>query len=529
MRFYFAGGLNEQQTPNILECGEGYNFELGLRQSKMVRRAPIDLLGTATNAAEINGFMQLVQRDNSETTLVQSGDTVYLWDGASSFTSKGTVNASSMLRGTYWSLGEYLVVTDIAKATVVKKWDGTTFGTLTTGLGTNLYAKYGLVFNNRMWLFNVTTSSATPHLMVASAFENPQSYDTSNRGGPTTSGGGTFTTGQEAFYMLTPDLKPINGACVFYNQLIISTTGGRLFKLTGSTAATYAWTDFYPGSSAIGTESIANIGNDVIYMKEGGGIDLLSSTQNSGDVATDDVSRWIPETVADLTDAITVYDQKNQKVLFFVDGKVLVLYKDLVGAELSPWSVYKTQQTFAFNTNAAIYMKRPGTQVYSVFLGDSVGRIFDLYGSGSSGDAGASTIQVLRKTRYIYDGEGGDKNGHGAIDTKRKIMHGTIQYRRIDTGCDCTVSFDWGDEYNISSSVIPLKGAPTAYVGNYWGGGSYWGDSSTYWSEGGAFRLKISNQTFSPTGKGPGFFLSVSFDTNTEFQVDSIDLQPPAR
>src|SRR5688572_11889845 len=98
MRIFFAGGLNEQQTPNILECGEGYNFELGLRQSKLVRRAPFDLKGTATNAAAVNGFLQLVKRDNSETTLVQAGDEVYLWDGAASFTSKGSVSSSARLR-----------------------------------------------------------------------------------------------------------------------------------------------------------------------------------------------------------------------------------------------------------------------------------------------------------------------------------------------------------------------------------------------------------------------------------------------
>jgi hypothetical protein len=528
VRVFFAGGLNEQQTPSLFECGQGYNFELGLRQSKLVRRAPFDLKGTATNGGTTNGFLQLVKRDNTETTLVQADDTVYLWDGDSSFTSKGTVNAASKLRDCYWSLGDYLVITDIAKQTVVKKWDGTSFSTLTTGLGTDLYAKYGLVFQGRVWLFNVTTSSATPHLMVASAFENPISYDTSvRRGGPTTDGGGSFATGQEAFYMLTPDLKPINGALVFFDQLIISTEGGRLYKLTGTSAATYKWIDYYAGSAAKGDESMADIGNDVVYLKAGGGIDRLSTTQNSGDVAADDLSRWIPTTTADITSAITVYDQRNQRVLFFVSGKVLVLYKDLVGAELSPWSVYKTQQAFAFNTNAAKYMKRPGTQVYSVFFGDEVGRIFDLYGTGASGDAGSSTIQVLRKTRYIYDGEGGDKNGMGAIDTKRKTMHGVVQYRRVFNGCDVTVSFDWGDEYNVSSSVIPLKGAPSASAGNYWGGGAYWG-GGYYWNEGGAFSMKISNQTFSPTGKGPGFFLSVSLDTNTEFQIDSLELQPPA-
>lgn len=523
MRLYFAGGLNELQTPSVYECGSGYNFELALKQSKLVPRAPFDLMGTATNAAAINGFLQLVKRDNSETTLVQSGDTVYLWDGTSSFTSKGTVSSSSRLRDCYWSLGDYLVITDLAKATVVKTWDGTTFSTMTTGLGTSLYAKFGVVYQNRVWLFNVTTSSDTPHLMVASKFEDPTTYDTSKRGGPTTSSGGSFATGLEAFYMLSPDLKPINGVTVFYGNLIISTEGGKLYKLSGTTAATYQWVDFYPGSAVVSSEAMANIGNDVIYMKQGGNIDLLSSTVTSGDVATDDVSRWIPTTVKDLTSAITVYDQKNQKVFFFVSGKVLVLFKDLIDGELSPWSVYKTAQSFAFNTNAAKYMKKPGTQIYSVYFGDSVGRIFDLNGTGSSGDAGSSSVAVLRKTRYISNGEGGDKNGGGALNLFQSVLRGVVTYRRIFSPCDVTISFDWGDEYNVSSSVITLKGAPSASAGVYFGGGSYF-SGSAYFSQGSAYAGKISSQTFSPTGKGPGFFVSVSLDTTTSFQIDSIDI-----
>lgn len=522
MRLYFPGGLNEQETPSLFECIEGYNFELGMKQARLKPRKPFDLKGTATNAGAINGFMQLVKRDNTETTLVQAGDTVYKWDGASSFTSKGTVSSSSRLRDTYWSLGDYLVITDTAKATVVKSWDGTTLSTLTTGLGVDLYAKYGVVFQGRVWLFNVKTTTDTPHLMVASAFENPTSYDVSKRGGPSTSGGGSFSTGQEAFYMLTPDLKPINGVAVFYQQLIISTEGGRLFKLSGTTAATYAWQDYYAGSAALGAESMANIGNDVIYMKAGGGIDLLSTTIQSGDVETDDISRFIPTTTADITSAITIYDQKNQKVLFFVSNKVLVLFKDLVGGELSPWSVYKTAESFAFNINGAKYMKMPGTQVYTVYFGDSVGKIFDLNGTGN-GDAGSTSIAVYRKTRYINNGEGGDKMGQGALNLMRAVLHGEVTYRRIFNSCDLTISFDWGDEYNISSSVITLKGAPTSSAGVYFGGGSYFGGGA-YFSQGNVFANKISSQTFSPTGKGPGVSISASLDTTTDFRIDHLDL-----
>jgi hypothetical protein len=525
MKLFFNGGLNEQQTPTLFECIEGYNFELGLRQSKLKPRKPYDLKGTATNALSLNGFMQLVKRNNSETTLVQAGDTVYLWDGANSFTSQGNVSSNSKLRDCYWSLGDYLVITDLMKSTVVKKWDGSSLTTLTTGLGASLFAKYAVVFAGRMWLANVTTTTNTPHLMVASAFENPESYSTTLRGGATVDGGGSFSTGQEAFYLLSPDLKPINGFMVFYNQLIMSTEGGRLYKLTGSTAATFKWVDYYPGSAAIGNESMANIGNDVVWMKAGGGIDLLSATQTSGDVSADDLSRWIPTTCADLTDSMTIYDQKNQKVFFFVAGKVLVLFKDLIGGELSPWSVYKTQESFAFNTAAAKFMKRPGTQEYSVYFGDSVGRIFDLNGEGA-GDAGSEDIMVLRKTRFIQDGEGGDKNGRGALNLMKRVLDGVVTYRRIFNSCDVTVSFDWGDEYNVSSSVITLKGAPSGSAGVYYGGGSYY-SGSAYFSQGSAYSNKISSQTFSPTGKGPGFFCSVSLETTTDFQIDSIELQPP--
>jgi hypothetical protein len=98
-----------------------------------------------------------------------------------------------------------------------------------------------------------------------------------------------------------------------------------------------------------------------------------------------------------------------------------------------------------------------------------------------------------------------------------------VFYRSIFDPCDLTVSFDWGDEYNISSSVITLKGAPTSSAGVYYGGGSYY-SGSAYFSQGNVFAQKISSQTFSPTGKGPGVFISTSLETSTDFQIDHLDL-----
>lgn len=520
MRIYFGGGLNEQATPHISEAAyTSFNFELSKDSYRLTPRLPIDLEATVPNALPVTGLMQLVKRDNTETTLVQAGATVYRWNGSSSFTSMGTCATSSRLRDTYWSLDDYLVITDLDKSTPVKTWDGTTFGTLTTGLGATLYAKYGIVHRGRVWLFNVKTSTDTPHLMVASSFENPTSYDTTIRVGSS-----TFSTGNEAFYMLTPDLKPINGVALFQDLLVISTQDGRLYKLTGSDSRDYAWVDFYVGSSAVSEEAMVNIGNDVIYMRQGGNIDLLKSTQNFGDVSTDDISRWIPRTVKNLTSAIPIYDRVNQKVFFFIANKCLVLFKDILfgGAlvdekgskqPLSPWSVYKTQDASSFNTQAAKFMRRPGTSTYTVMYGDSAGRILNMNGTGTSGDGGTAAIQTLRKTRLLDKSDG--------IDFLRHTTRGNVRYRRVaDT--DLSLEFDWGDEYQQSTVSMTLTGPPASDAA-YFGGSIYWG-GVTYWGQGFTFADKISHQHFSPVGRGPGVFMTAYTETSLQYQIDHVEL-----
>lgn len=477
--------------------------------------------GTAPNAADIRGILQLIKRDDTETTLIQSGGNVYRWNGATAFTSMGTVATSSQLRATYWSLDDYIVVTDLQKATVVKQYDGTTFSTLTTGLGTNLFAKYGIVHNGRVWLFNVTTSTDTPHLMVASAFENPKSFDTTQRAVT-----GTFTTGLEAFYMLTPDLRPINGAVrTLAGDLILSSKGGSLFRLTGTNAATYAFVPFYPASDAIGNESMASMGNDIVYMRRGGNIDSLAATQNYGDVAADDLSRWISTTCASLTDAITVYDQDRQKVFFYVSGKVLVLFKDilyggaLVGekgerVKASPWSVYRTNDSANFNTSAAAYIRRPGASTHSVYFGASDGRIFDMNGTGAGGDGGASAIPVVRKSRLITNEDG--------MNFIRHITRGNVQYQRIDQ-VPFNIELDWADEYIASTASIVLLGSPAPTTGAFYGGAFYYGGTSVY-SQGFSFVSKISHKNFSFVGRGPACHVTCSSTAKWRYQVDHLEL-----
>src|SRR5258708_15860979 len=87
----FPFGLNENASPDAGECSSGFNFNMNATQRSFVPRQPFDLAGTAPNAGAQTGFLQLIKRDNTETSLVTAENTVYLWDGASTFTSKGPV------------------------------------------------------------------------------------------------------------------------------------------------------------------------------------------------------------------------------------------------------------------------------------------------------------------------------------------------------------------------------------------------------------------------------------------------------
>ncbi len=509
MRIVFPYGLNENEQPDIGEAyKESQNFKLSKSTVSFQPRSPFDSVATATNASEVKGLMQLVKRDSTQTTLVQAGDTVYKWDGASTFSNVATVTSTSKLRASYWSLDDHLIITDIQKATVVKKWDGTTFASLTTGLAGALYAKYSVVHQGRVWLFNITEATTSlPHVILASAFEDPENYSSSLR-----SGDSSFLTGDEAFFLVTPDVREINGVAVFRDLLIISTKEGRLFKLTGTDSTNYAFEEFYTGSAAIGNETMVNIGNDVVYMRAGGNIESLVATDTFGDVATDDLSRFIPTQVDGLSDGIAVYDQSRQMVMFFVTGKVLVLFKDILPSGFSPWSVYKTDHTSNFTTSVAVYMRRPGTSEFTVYFGGSAGQIYDLNGDGN-GDGGSVDIVARRKTRYI------DKQA-AQVDFSRQILTGRVIYRRLSE-VELGVTLQWGDTYHDSEAFITLKGPPAGDSGIYYGGTIYYGQS-IYYGQGFGFAQRLSSKGFSSTGKGPGFFLSAEVQSDRDFQIDEI-------
>lgn len=515
MRLLFGAGLNETGTPSVHEASTGQNFDLAMNRFSLVPRKPFDKKGTAPNAADVRGLIQLIKRSGVETTLVQAGATVYNWDGGTTWTSVGTVSTSSRLRDNYWSLDDYVVCTDLEKATVVKKWDGTSFSTLTTGLGTSLYAKYSVTHLGRVWMFNVKTSSDTPHLLVASAFENPTSYDTSKRAQDS-----SFTTGSEAFYMLTPDLRPINGVVLWLGDLVISTAGGRLYKLTGTNSKDFSFVDFYSRSNVVADEAIAAVGNDVVFVREGGIVESLMSTNRYGDVATDDLSRWIPTTAKTMTAPKVIYDQTGQRVLFFQDGEVVVLFKDVITAgattseagevsPLSPWGLYKTTHTSNFTTSVAKHMRRPGTKEYTTFFGDSSGNVYDLDGSNLTGDGGSAKILCSRKTKVIES-------------PLNRIVRGRARYKRT-AAVDFNINFDWADEYNSSLVTMTLSGRDETDAGYFNGSASYFNGDS-YFSQGFDFTDRPSYQTFSAIGRAQAVVITVSAESYFQFEVLYVEL-----
>ena len=173
-----------------------------------------------------------------------------------------------------------------------------------------------------------------------------------------------------------------------------------MFKLEGTDATDFRFVEYYSGSSALGPEGMVNIGNDIMYVREGPAVELLSSTDRYGDVASDDASRWIPTSVANLSDPLAVYDQKQQDVYFFTDGFILVFDKDIyLNGEFSPWSKWTTQMAAGLTPKAAISLLDPSTGRQTVYFGGPNGELYDIHGTSTNGDIDTNPIRTSRKSR----------------------------------------------------------------------------------------------------------------------------------
>lgn len=598
----FGAGINERDdfSIDLQECSTGQNFVLDPVGTLLTRRPVQDLVATAPNSGTISGLLQLIKRDDSQTQLVVSDEKIYKWNGASVFSdvtpplfTDGATNPR--IRESYWSLDDYLVLTDIDLINTVYKWDGSTVARLPVGLetstvtnldslicsggtatatstsahgfvtgdlvtissatpanyngqfeitvtdsvtftysmnctsspaggsyqahkGRTVKAKYSVVHNNRVWLFNVEVDgTAYPHLGLVSAFEDPTLYDNETRAKD------TGLTGNEAFYITSPDLKPINGAVSFYDRLVLSTVNGKIFGLLGDDATDYEFKDFYPGSSGLGDEPIVNVGNDLIYFRRGKAVESLLATDTYGDVSTDDLSWWIPTSAKTMSNPIVVYDQSQQNVYFFdadLEG-VLVYDKEFAYSpkfleqRLSPWSKYTTLMDNKFVTKCAVQIRPSTSTNTTVYWGDNAGKIYNINGAGLSGDAGSFKINTSRKTRVITE-----------LNTGDELMVGRLEYKR-NFSATVDLVFAWLDELHQETVTLDLK-APIEFASAaFWGGSIYWGATGTdanYWGAGQNVSDSEQRSTmgFSVPGKGTGFVLTVQVSDIDQFIISRV-------
>lgn len=521
----FGGGINSRRRPldiDINECTEGSNFDLDNEQLAFKKRAAFDLVATAPNAGDIRGFAQNIKRDGSVTTLIQSGAVVYSWDHATTFATVGVVAATAQLRGPREqndTLNQRVIITDINQADTVKNWDGATFSDFTHNLtATNFYARYMRVVKERAWFGNVKSGTDLPHVIVGSKLSDPATLSISDRPAST-------LVESDPFYLITPDLRPINGFEAAFGTFLISTKRGVLHQIIGDSSFNYEIKEFYTGSAVSGNEAIVNIGND-IALGLPGRIESLSGTLNFGDVETDDLSLPLAPDIATITDWLLAYDRKLRLVYCFPSGRaaLYVLYKNLIDAansgaqgKISPWSKWTTGNQINFQPSTVMPMIHPTTKEDLVYMGDSSGHIYLLNGSGGL-DGGTDSITATRTTGLIRGIPEGD-----LFD-----LDGYILYRK-QFAATVTLTFLFAGEGIFDKPItIQLPAGDTTDV--YGGSGSnakyYAGtavDGSAYYGR--QFSGRIHRQRFAPPGLNAYFQLQVDVTAQGTVDIQEIGIK----
>ena len=520
----FGGGVvsvaSEDEIKEV-ECSAGQNFSMSLDNSHYKPRKPFQLMGTATNGADIKGFAQLVKKDGSISTLVQAGTAVYEWDGATTFTSRGTVNAGSQLRGPLsanWTLDDKVLITDLAKLEVVKEWNGTALSDVTTNLGADFYAKYCFVENERAWFGNVKAGTDTPHLIAVSKLEDYDNLSVANR--PSSALGA-----DDPFYLLSPDLRPVNGMLEAFGAVMFSSIRGSVFKFTGSSAKNYAITAFYNGSAATGDEGVVHVGNDV-YFGRAGAIETLSGIQTIGEATVDDLTRFIANDVETVTEWRLVWDRDTAKLYCFPQDNDEIwvfqkpIYDDVaknaalnnLGKFVSPWSRYVTTHSAGFQPTTVWNMLDPATSKMAVYFGDTSGNIYKMEGGSYNGDGGTTDILSTRTSKAFQSPPG-----------QLFDVNGWILYRKPSEEVKVTLVFEYGGVSVFDQSIeLTLPAPSTTTFSAYGSGTSYYGSGTSYY--GTSFIGRLSRQEWSAAGRASQIQVKAQIEGKTDFSIAEIGI-----
>lgn len=523
----FGSGINTAQSETDIdpkECArDSVNFDLHIKDSFFSGRKAFDLIATTADLGDIRGFAQLKKQDGSLSQLVQSGANVYSWDGTTGFVLVGTVAAGARLRGhvnrSNWSLDEVIIITDIELRQPVMTWDGTTFATLAHNLTGDFYAKYCFVEGEAAWYANVVSGAAgvaTPHLLARSAVSDYTDLSVADK--PSSSLGD-----DDPFFLLTPDLRPINGLLAAFGLIVTSSQNGRIYKITGTTAKDMAIEQLYDGSGADGTEPMELVGNDIVYGRQGA-IETVFSVQNFGDVAADDLSLPIALDIADFGDWTMVFNPRLKKVYIFSEGQqtCLVYHKNFRDLRLqriqsrteapedSPWAPWTTRHAIGFQPSSVMMLYRPTDGTEQVYMGGNAGEIFMLEGDGGL-DGGTEDIQCIRVSKVF----------EAPSDAVGFNISGFISYRK-EFAVPLTITLRYqGTKQEDRSISLTMQGNTNVEVFNgdaYFGGDFYFGV---------LFEGRLTRNQINAAGLASQFQIEVAVDGSQQFAIHKIQYEFP--
>lgn len=512
----FGGGLHTRASPDEIdgrEAADGFNFTLDIQNRNLRNRPPFDLIGTTPNAQSINGGFSLLTTAGTVTTCFQAGTTVYKWDGHTTFTSKGSANSGSKLRGHWkshvWNLTDVVLVTDLSLIDTVKKWDGTTYSNVTftnevaAAFG-SFSAKYLNIENERAIFGNVKSGSATPHLIVGCKRGDYTVITVNQR--PSSSLGAA-----DPYFLLSPDLKPINGLIASFKGSLTSSEKGQIYALTGTDATDFAFIPFFALSGASGAESVEETGNDFVYGRAGR-IESVTDTNTYGNSESSDMTAIVSDKIAAYTGWTIKFNSRTRKLYAFPAGVSEVWVQDQAireGGQLSPWMKWTTTHAMAFQPTFVESMLDPVDGLEYIFMGDSSGNVYRMEGTGASGDGGTAQIETQFMSKLFS----------ARLDAKTYDMEGYIKYARLTGSASVTLTFKYQGESIFDKSITATLSAATS--GIYFGGSNYYSGSFYYGFQGG----RLSRTRFTPPGQESDFQVLVDVTGTADFSINEIGIR----
>lgn len=519
----FGGGLNSRvalQDVAEIEAAEGENFDIVPGDSRLNWRKPFDLVSRCPVGQPIRGYAHWTDLAGQRYLLIQSGGYLYFWDGYDTWRPIGEVDPRAMLRGSqasYWSVFDAVFIADqaLVSPVLLANQNGAAPPVFYRGANPMITfrAKYVLVANERAIFANIFEPAGPfPHLIVASASENPVLISTQNRPSSALGAG-------DPWFLPTPDLRPINGFLRAFQSVFLLTQAGSIFELAGDTVDTFSIDEFYTAGAPTGAEAHVFDGDDLLYGRHGR-IESLRATQNYGDVATADLSWLIGNNVADVSDWRLVYNRTSQRLYAFPTDRSEVwvtskhLYKSQV--QVSPWVRWTTAHPLLFQPTCAFSAVAPLDGIEYTFMGDKDGNMYRLEGSGA-GDGGTHAIPARRESKlYRVEGDGAAQNFRGQLDYVP------------DTPQQVSVRLTYAGEEDVSEVVtLTLPGQTT----DAW----YWNDQDTFFggqvffNAGAARRKRPRRQSFGAAGQSSHLQVSLETQYLTPYTIDAVELQYDAR